>query len=207
MSQIEIDYVGEGRSDEVVAKRMILAVNAVPGIAYRRPQRGRGKASLDARLEGLNKGVKFRNPVLALRDLDADAPCAPALVRLLVPNRSDRMLLRVAVCQSEAWLMADRDAYAKFCGIAVRHIPKEPELARNPKGLIQELGERGEAKNLNRHISDLRSLGVPMWGILGEWHAQFAEDYWDPIRAANSERSPSLSRAVLRLRELVEQQI
>jgi hypothetical protein len=203
MSRIEIDYVGEGRSDDVIAKRMIVAANAVPGISYRRPLGGVGKASLDARLNGLNNGAIFRNPVLALRDLDADAACAPALVAVLLPNKTARMLLRVAVTQSEAWLMADREAYAKFCGLAVRQIPVNPESVRDPKRLIQDLGERGEARQLHKHLVDLGRVGVPMWGRLGEWHAQFAEEHWDPIRAANSNRSPSLTRALARLQELV----
>jgi hypothetical protein len=44
-----------------------------------------------------------------------------------------------------------------------------------------------------------------MWGMLGEWHAQFAETHWDPLRAASSGRAPSLKRALDRLREVVEQ--
>jgi len=204
MSPIEVDYVGEGRSDDIIARRMILAANGVPGTSYRRPLSGTGKDSLDARLRGLNKGTLFRNPVLALRDLDDDAACAPALLAVLLPDKNPKMLLRVCVNQVESWLMADKEAYARFCGVPLRHIPDSPETVGNPKALIQSLGESGKAIKLHRHFIRLKRTGVPMWGMLGEWHAEFAQKYWDPMRAAGSNRSPSLVRALARLKELVE---
>ena len=141
--------------------------------------------------------------MLALRDLDDDAACAPTLVALLLPDKNERMLLRVCVKQVESWLMADKEAYARFCGVPLGHIPDNPETVGNPKALIQSLGESGKAVKLHRHFSKLKRTGVPMWGVLGEWHAQFAEKHWDPVRAADSNRSPSLTRALARVKELV----
>jgi hypothetical protein len=46
-----------------------------------------------------------------------------------------------------------------------------------------------------------------MWGMLGDWHARFAETRWDPVRAADSGRAPSLARALDRLRELISQSV
>jgi hypothetical protein len=37
MSQVEIDYLGEGRSDEAVARKLIATAAAIPGNSYRRP--------------------------------------------------------------------------------------------------------------------------------------------------------------------------
>jgi hypothetical protein len=186
MSSVEVDYVGEGRCDDVIARRMILSVKGVPGVSYRRPMSGTGKSSLDKRLAGLNKGTLFRNPVLAVRDLDQDAACAPALLAALLPDKNPKMLLRVCVNQSESWL-----------------IPERPETIGNPKGLIQGLGENGAASHLNRHFKKLKSAAVPMWGMLGEWHADFADNHWNPLRAATSGRAPSLTRAIVRLQEIV----
>jgi hypothetical protein len=203
MSAIEIDYVGEGRCDDVIAMRMILSVQGVPGISYRRPLSGTGKNSLDKRLGGLNKGTLFRNPVLALRDLDQDAACAPALLASLLPDKNPKMLLRICVHESESWLMADREAYAEFCGTSPGNIPDRPETIRDPKGLIQTLGESGKAPRLTQHFNKLKRTAVPMWAVLGEWHAEFAENHWDPARTAATNRAPSLSRALSRLKEIV----
>jgi hypothetical protein len=196
-----IDYLGEGRSDEVIARRMIASIHGTPGLSYRRPLSGVGKQSLDSRLQGLNKGAQYRGPILVLRDLDKDAPCAPELVSSLVPQKSPRMLLRICVASAESWLLADRDAYAEFCGCRVAHIPGNPEGVSNLKQLVRGLGDNGTAVHLRRHFDKFRPRRVPEWGMLGDWHAQFAETLWDPVRAAESGRAPSLKRALDRLRE------
>jgi hypothetical protein len=41
-------------------------------------------------------------------------------------------------------------------------------------------------------------------GMLGEWHADFADNHWNPLRAAASGRAPSLTRAIARLQEIVQ---
>lgn len=198
---LSIDYLGEGRSDDVIARRMIRAVNGRLGLSYRRPLGGVGKQNLDRRLEGLNKGSDFRGPVLVLRDLDTDAPCAPALLAMLLPEKRPKMLLRICVSSAESWLMADREAYAKFCGCRIADIPENPETVPNLKQLVQALGENGTAAQLCRHFEKFKALRVPMWGMLGDWHAQFAETFWDPLRAAESGRAPSLRKALDRLLE------
>jgi hypothetical protein len=199
---IEIDYVGEGSSDDVIARRIITSVNCLPGTSYRRPLSGTGKNNLDVRLPGLNQGSLYRNSVLALRDLDRDAPCAPALVSKLIPDKNPKMLLRVCVCAAESWLMADRDAYADFCGLPVADIPAELETVVDLKGLIQGFGQSGRARRLRRHLDKGGASGVPLWGMMGSWHAQFAEEHWDPIRAEKSGGAPSLNRTLHRIRQL-----
>lgn len=94
---------------------------------------------------------------------------------------------------------------SEFCGCRVAHVPESPETLDNLKALIQSLGENGTAARLRRHFDKFKPARIPMWGMLGEWHAQFAETHWDPLRAASSGRAPSLKRALDRLREVVEQ--
>lgn len=204
MSQPEIDYLGEGRSDEVVARRLIEAAAAVPGVSYQRPRSGTGKQNLDSRLVGLNAGARYGNPVLVLRDLDTDAPCAPTLVAQLLPDRHERLLLRVCVRTAEAWFMADAEAYARFCGIPARHIPSMPETLVDPKGVILGWANSKRTSALGTHVKEGRRRGVPNWRILGEWHAEFAEGLWSPVRAADSGRAPSLTKALTRLKSLVK---
>ena len=114
------------------------------------------------------------------------------------------MLLRISISSAESWLMADRDAYADFCGCRLAHVPENPETVQKLKTLIQTLGENGTASRLKRHFDKFKPARVPMWAMLGDWHAQFAETHWDPVRAAASGRAPSLQRAMDRLRESVD---
>ena len=202
MSSVEIDYCGEGGSDAAIARALIAAAGATPGRDYFHPKKT-GKAALAQRVQGLNAGVVFGSPVLILRDLDQDAPCAGALVGKLVAKRHPRCMIRIAVPSAESWLMADRDAYAAFCGVSIAALPGQPEKNPGLKTLILGWVKAGKATKLSRHMKEARGRGVPDWQSLGEWHADFARSEWDPIRAAKSGLAPSLTRALGRLREIV----
>jgi hypothetical protein len=204
MSRVEIDYTGEGRSDDAIARKLIEAANGVPGTAYTDRRAARGKSSMEGQLLRLNARASYGRPVLALRDLDQDAPCPGALVARILPDRNPRLLLRICVREIETWLMADSAAYAKFCGVKESRIPRNLEAIPDPKRLILNWVDSGEAAKLKRHVDEKRKIGVPFGALLGEWHAEFAANHWDPIKAAKSGRSASLSNALTRLRELVK---
>jgi hypothetical protein len=199
----EVDYSGEGRSDETIARRLILAADAIPGVSFAQGRRAAGISALDHSLAGLNESARHRNPVLVLRDLDDDPRCAAALVRDLLPARSPRCLLRICVREIEAWLMADRDAYARFLGVHVSLVPEEPDEIPDPKRFVLGWATSGKSAKLARRLEAGRKAGAANWQVMGELHGQFAELAWDPIRAAASGRSLSLSRALSRLRAVV----
>ena len=178
---------------------MITSAGGIPGVSYLRPQSGTGKSSLDRKLTGLNAGVQFGKPVLALRDLDHDSPCAPTLVNRLLPTRNPRMLLRVCVRETETWLLADTDAYAAYCGTKAELLPPAPDELDDPKRTILELALAGKARKLAAYLKEGRSRSVPDWALLGEWHSHFAKQFWDPARTTKAGRSPSLCRSFERL--------
>ena len=202
MSSVSVDYLCEGRSDEAIARRLIELAGGVPGVSYLRPQSGTGKSNLDRKLGGVNAGAAFGKPVLVLRDLDHDAACPAELVGRLLPARHRLLLLRICGRESEAWLMADRAAYARHCGTKAARLPQVPEAIGDPKAFLVHLADTGHAPKLRRHLGDTRRRGVPDWRALGEWHAVFAESVWDPQRSIASGRVPSLARALMRLEEV-----
>jgi hypothetical protein len=205
MSPVEIDFLGEGLSDEAVARKVILAVAAEPGKSWRRPLAGTGKNSLNNRLSGLNAGLQFGGPpILVVRDLDHDAGCPAELVSNLISDRHPNLVLRVCVRETESWLMADFDAYARHCGIAPGQVPSLPESIDDPKQCILNWADSGRASKLKRHVEANRRKGVPDWAILGLWHAEFAENVWSPLRAEKTGRAPSLTRALLRLEAVIK---
>lgn len=199
---MDIDYVGEGLSDFDIAKRLILAAGGSLGTAYDRSSRGRGKDALDARLAGLNAGTRYGRPVLALRDLDHEE-CPVAVVSRLLPNRAQTMLLRICVRSADAWLMADREAYARYCGISLRQVPVELETLIRPKEVIEGWIKAGAGRHLREFAEDQMRRVVPIYSIIGRWQANFARHGWEPRRAVDSGRAPSLARALTRLEELV----
>jgi hypothetical protein len=100
--------------------------------------------------------------------------------------------------------MADREAYARFCGISPGQISARPEHLDDPKQDILGWADGGKAVKLKRHVDSGRRRGLPDWAILGEWHADFAENVWSPQRAAKSGRAPSLRRTLERVKALIE---
>lgn len=202
MSQLEIDYCAEGQSDMVIARKLIVVAGHAPGRAYPRENGAQGKAAVDRLVAGLNAGAAFGNPVLVLRDMD-EADCPASLIQQLLTTRSPRMLLRIAVRSADAWLMADRKAYAIFCGIKERQIPEMVENLARPKSIIEAWLDNGKARRLARFVIQQRRLGMPNYQIIGQWHAEFARSDWDPIRAANSDTCPSLQRAIVRIQNML----
>ncbi len=160
---------------------------------------------MQQKLKGLNRGAQYGRPVLALLDLDDD-PCPAGPVAALLPDKSPRMLLRVSVRSAEAWLMADREAYARHLQVPIRLVPAAPEIHRDLKSRVIGWAAEGRYARLVRQFQERRARGLMDWQILGAIQAEFIVSTWNPVRAAHAERSPSLSRALARLRELVERE-
>lgn len=192
---VEIDFGGEGRTDAEAARKMILAAGGTPGRDFTQRTQARGKDALDRRLAGYNAAARF-TPVLLLRDLD-EAPCPGELVLRCVPVREEGLLLRIAVRELEAWLLADKAALATFAKIDVASLPDRPETLDKPKErLIDALkGSRTGAIQKQLFVGGER----PTFQMLGEWTANFIRQAWDPRRAAASGLAPSLDRAMDRL--------
>ncbi|TCZ61280.1 hypothetical protein [Roseicella aquatilis] len=201
-SRVEIAYCGEGPTDAAVARRLILAAGAVPGYDYLTGRPGRGKSSIDSRLSGFNVLAR-RQPVLVLRDLDTDAACPGALVQSLVPRREASLLLRIAVRSIEAWLMADRAAFAKAMGMREADITTSPEKLVKPKAELERLLRDSKDRSLRRRIGLDSTTGRLQPQVLAAELSEFATSDWDPARAAKSGHAPPLTRAFLRLCDLV----
>ncbi len=89
-----------------------------------------------------------RRPVLLLTDLD-DAACAPALVVDWMRGMVEcaHFMLRVAVREIEAWLLADRTGIHRFLDIPLRRIAGAPEEIANPKRELLLLA-KGDRRNV-----------------------------------------------------------
>jgi len=144
-------------------------------------------------------------PVFLLTDLDR-IECPPSLVASWCKGRSlpDGLVFRVAVRETEAWLMADRDGFAAFSGIPKSKLPHDVESLDDPKEALKTLVRRHGRKDLRASI-----LPPPTART-----ARVSESYnptlsafirdpngWNPARAA--ENSDSLRRARDRLATLV----
>jgi hypothetical protein len=176
---------------------------AIPDVEIGGPIGGRGNTYLKDRLGNFLKLCRTQ-ALFLLTDLD-HAECAPSLIADWVGEKPlpDRFLFRVAVRETEAWLMADHDGFAAFSGIPKSKLPHDVESLDDPKEALKTLVRRHGRKDLRASI-----LPPPTART-----ARVSESYnptlsafirdpngWNPARAA--ENSDSLRRARDRLAAL-----
>jgi hypothetical protein len=197
-------FVEDEPSAEVLRK-LVEAQNASAGpphIFFRDgyPRVVRGYGQIKKRAPNLLQMAKSATPdhTLVLTDLDREE-CAPTLIRkwfgIAASQPIDlpcKLSFRVAVREVEAWLMADRDVFAKFLQIPPANFPKSPDDLRDPKQELLGIIHRKGRKRWQRDM--LPSATAHVGPRYNERICQFIADRWKPERAASS--SPSLHRAI-----------
>ena len=143
-------------------------------------------------------------PVLIGIDLDADE-CAPSLREdwAKLHPQADDLLLRVAVAEAEAWVLADRKRCAKFLGATSDEIAKDPEILVDPKRALLDLARATANPDLKRDLipRNYNQFNLPRIGPAYNLRmTEFVEKKWKPSVAR--ERSDSLHRAILCLEAL-----
>ena len=185
----------EGLTDEYVMRRIFRHV----GLVCNRVLGRQGKPYLLQRLPNFNKVAQYSAWIVVL-DLDRDSECAPAYAAHLLPDPSQGMFLRIAVRAIESWVLADREKMARFLGIAVENVPKNPDTEGNPKRTLIELAKRSRRRKLRDDIiprpSSGRKTGPGYAGRINE----FVATNWRPEVAV--QQSDSLRRCIAALRAL-----
>jgi hypothetical protein len=136
-----------------------------------------------------------RFPVLCLADTDRKCP-VELLETWLPQQRPADFALRLAVPESESWVLADKDAFAEFLKINATHIPVHPDDIADPKRIVVGLARKSRHRHIRQEMVSTRDPEKPGSGY--NLHlCSFIRDHWRPFIAA--ENSPSLSRAVRKL--------
>jgi hypothetical protein len=195
-----IGLVAEGPTDIAALRKLLETEGLQPGGVYLGDGgTKRGKHNLDARVANYAEAARRGTPIAILRDLDDDAPCAGDLVQKLVRNRPHLLFLRIAVVELEAWLVAERDAFAKHIGVSIGRLPREPERAGKIRPLILTDAAHSKIRDVRVGFPPTESSGLPFGSEYISYMTRFIQDVWTPSRAA--ENAPSLARALLRLRD------
>lgn len=192
-----IDALVEGSSDAAVARKLIAICEHDVGTVYGK----RGCPYLRRKANGFNVRAKYGNPILMLVDfMDTGFGCPPEVPPGWLPNRSEKMLLRVVVRELESWLMADADGLTRFRGISKAVIPGNPETLPDPKQTFVNLARRCRRRLLRDAIVPTPEVSSVVGPGYIDAIEEFVAEYWS-IEAA-MKRSPSLLSCVSRLREL-----
>lgn len=188
----------EGTVDEAVLRRLLAEVGAAADRVYGR----NGKDDLRRQVRGYNEAAR-RFPWVLLVDLNDEAECPPPLVEAWIPDPAPHLCFRVAVREVEAWLLADRERFARFLSVARTRLPADPEAVEDPKGTVVSLARRSRKRAIREDMVPRPGSGRATAPAYSSQLIQFVADRnhgWRPRVAA--EGSDSLERCLRRLAEL-----
>lgn len=196
-----VRYAVEGIIDEAVMARLIVECGARPGHCYGK----NGKAKLLSQLNGFNNAAR-EWPWVVLLDLDRDADCAPEAIGSWLTSPSQHLLLRVAVREIEAWMLADAERFARYFGVRTARIPLRPDKLDNPKRDLVNLVRTSRYTSVRQDVvpkqKSGRDVGPGYTQRLIEY-ATSVENGWRPETAAKN--SDSLARCRRALAHMVHQ--
>jgi len=192
----EVSCAVEGLLDEAIVSVLVRKAGGAVGTVYGK----NGKSYIRTHIGGYNSAARF-SPWVVLVDLDSDADCPPPLRQLWLPAPSSQMCFRIAVRESEAWLLADPETLAVFLGIPCSRVPAAPEGVGNPKRTIVQLARSSRRGVIRAGMVPREGSGRSVGPEYTSLMIEYVSERWRPDVAAIS--SQSLSRSLSRIRELV----
>lgn len=201
---MNVDIVGEDPVTQHVVERLIKLYRKDIVIVNRLPARGGQIQDLAPKYN------KIGSPIIMLTDLDA-YDCPPSMINAWFKEKlSEDFLFRIACTETETWLMADREGFAKWLSIDIARIPGAKEMDRKNKRNVELAFKYKPSlylmKDLAAHSTNeqLREMLTPREGAKkGPAYNQaiipFIDNAWN-VEAA-MKNSYSLQNAVSRIAE------
>jgi hypothetical protein len=191
---IPLNLAFEGALTESLALKILKTIPT--GYATRTIYNRGGYGYLKRTINGFNNAAKG-TPFLVGTDLDT-YECPPALINdWLTHPKHHNLLIRIAVREAEAWVLADRDSFANFLGIRAVTVPDDVEALPNPKATLIQLARRARRKQLRDDICPPLNSTSRVGPNYNARIGGFVSDSWNPAVARLSSRS--LDRAMNRL--------
>lgn len=163
----------------------------------RAPINTRGVTKLRPEIPRYMEQSRHIQPVLCIAD--TDNACPVEWLEKWVPNGCPReFFLRLAVPESESWVLADRHGVSDFFKLSVAQTHADPEQLPDPKREVLRLAKRSKVRQIREEMVSMLDSNKQGTGYnvhLGT----FVRQTWNARRAA--ERSSSLRRAIHRLVE------
>ncbi|HEX4462106.1 MAG TPA: hypothetical protein VIA18_29220 [Polyangia bacterium] len=139
-----------------------------------------------------------QTPVLCVADTDGG--CVVKILKdNMPPNAPAQFLFRLAVSESESWLLADRGEISKFLGVSMSSVPKDPDDVRDAKRLVLSLAAKSSLRQIREELVSSEDRTRPGSGY-NVHLCRFVLNHWRIPEAASA--SPSLRRAVQSIKRL-----
>jgi hypothetical protein len=191
MNQISINLAVEDDLSEAVLRAILLQSQRPFSVGSCLKKQGYGY--LKRILPGLNDAAKGM-PYLVLTDLD-NAECPLSLISdWLSQPKHPNLILRIAVKEVEAWLLAHREAWAKFLSISIDLIPDNVDEIADPKEFLINLVRRSNKGSLRHAIVPEKDSTAKIGKDYNGQLIQFVNQNWQMNIAKNY--SPSLARTI-----------
>lgn len=192
-----IGIATEDQLSEAIALRLLADVQVAHCITHRLGKGGFGylKSKMDSWYQMAQVQV-----MLILTDLDRANCLLEFREQWLTAHPPKNLVFRIAVREVESWVLADHVAMRTLIGTR-GVLPPAPDGLADPKqfflGLVKKSAPKTIRDDLLKEVDGKLAQGLGYNARLSAW----VGSEWSPERAA--ERSPSLARARLRLREAV----
>jgi hypothetical protein len=192
---IPVNLATEDELSEAVLRRLLDHADRgyAVGAAYGR----RGFGYLRATIASWNRAARFV-PFVVLTDLDS-RPCPGELIDAwLGEPRHPNLVLRVAVREVEAWLLADRSNFAQYLHVSEKWVPEEPDALLDAKAALVDVARRSRSIEVRKRVVPRLSSTATQGREYNACLSEFVRTDWRIREAAAA--SASLWRTVERLR-------
>jgi hypothetical protein len=166
------------------------------GFAIDRLIIGRGFGQLKAGIPKYRTASRAL-PHVVLTDLDRYVCPRELLADWRATRLPSSMLLRIAVREVEAWLLADRAGIANFLCIPTVKVPVDPEAIPDPKQALINLARKSRRRRFAEELVPATGSAAPIGPMYNTHLAEFASTRWNVASARGS--AASLDRAMNRL--------
>lgn len=188
----------EGYVDEAVASKVLRACGHEPGIAYGK----KGWTYIEKKIVAFDRTTGVQGLLTLVDFMDTRKDCPASVVRDWLPQRSLMHVFRIVVREIESWLLADRDALARFLSVAVNKIPINTDAVIDPKQLLINLARTSRSRAIREALVPPPGYSAVEGPLYSTEIVRFVSDSWDPESARS--QSDSLNRCMARLVEIHE---
>lgn len=196
---VSVFIVGEDDLCCFLGEALIMQSSVKAVVEYSQATGGFGK--FKEKISSMNTIASNVMPVLMIADADQDICVVRQRNSWMPKYPSEKFSLRLAVRESESWLLADRDGFSAFAEISPDLIPRAPDATENPKELLLQLIKRSRKRQLREEMLPTKGIRSKI-GLGYNIHLRdFVKNYWNAERAANN--SPSLARSIPRITALL----
>ena len=162
--------------------------------------RQRGNTYLKQKAPELNRAAARNRPVFLLTDLDSPTNCPLDLIQSWIKGSpKPGFFFRVAVMEVESWVLADREAVARFLSVPATQIPQRTDDVADPKERIVSLARKSRKRTIREALVPAPGSTASVGNEYNALLIEFVRESWDLEQAASV--SPSLKRTLERLRQ------